>query len=96
VTTTQISLQEPIISSCHDLNVWRVLEVSCYRTRTKGGRKTALNPLVHSNARRIFNPMSQSNYPCNKPYFERVRELSVSFEQGDGNGKTSEVSMVRP
>jgi hypothetical protein len=40
--------------------------------------------------------MSQSNYPCNKPYFERVRELSVSFEQGDGNGKTSEVSMVRP
>ena len=23
-TTTQISLKEPIISSCHDLNVWSI------------------------------------------------------------------------
>ena len=68
-TTTQISLKEPIISSCHDLNVWRMLEVSCYGTRTKGGRKTALNPLVHSNARRMFNPVRLSNYLCNKRYF---------------------------
>ena len=29
-------------------------------------------------------------------FFFSVRELSVSSKRGDGNGKTSEVSMVRP
>ena len=45
-TVTQMSLKEPTISSSNDANVRQASSVFCCRTRTKGGRKTALNPLV--------------------------------------------------
>ena len=88
-TTTQISLQEPIISS------WRVLGVSCYRTRTKGGRKTALNPLIASSAHWMFNPVRLFNTLVVSAFLTRVRELSVSSDRGDGNGETVKMPMVR-
>src|SRR4030095_6964602 len=67
-TTTQMSLKEPTISSFDYANVRQASGVFCCRTRTKGGRKTALNPLVAQCSLDV-----QSGAPvycrCSKPYF---------------------------
>src|SRR5262245_828345 len=81
VTTAEISRKEPIISRSHYPNDWRAFGVFCCRTRTKGGRTTALNPLIAPNARRIFNPVRLSNARYRNHYFSCVRELSVSFSR---------------
>jgi hypothetical protein len=46
VTTTEMTPKEPVISGFHYTNDWPLFGVFCCRTRTKGGRKTALNSLI--------------------------------------------------
>ena len=56
VTTTHKPLQQPIISTFTCIGVRRALEVSCSKTRTKDGRKTAVVTRSLFNARRMFSP----------------------------------------
>jgi hypothetical protein len=60
------------------------------------GQKTDSASVKISVAPLIAYLMVCSNPKPHQHFSIAVRELSVSFEQGDGNGKTSDVSMVPP
>jgi hypothetical protein len=67
------------------------------RPVTGYGQKADARPsqsVIACNAHWMFNPVSLFNIALTNAFLTRVRELSVSLEQGDGNGETVKMLVV--
>src|SRR5262249_38552925 len=94
-TTTETSLKDPTVSSCDYTNDWRSFGLFCCGTRTKGERKTALNPLtVPMLAGSLIRCACLTVHVTSVIFSASVN--CPSLLQGDGNGETVKVPMVRP